>query len=201
MENGGTTRISIFVDYDNFANAYCEKYRIDEAAIPIWDKLNDTLLAYYENHFMRSDREEIDHAGTFLCVGMSDYLAFKEEREIKKRFQALDRKQGFIVSYGNRTSPYRDKKGHFRLGKEKGVDAEIICQMLMGAFLNHYDSCILMSDDADYLPVLRRLREYFGKKVIHAGFRDSKLRNQSYGNIPLETAGPHFRFPLENPEA
>jgi len=95
---------------------------------------------------------------------------------------------GFIVRYGCRTAPYRDKSGKFRLGKEKGVDAEIICQMLMGAFLNHYDACILMSDDADYLPVVRRIHDYFAKKVIQAGFHDSKLRNQSYGNIPLENA-------------
>ena len=61
--------------------------------------------------------------------------------------------------------------------------------MLMGAFLNHYDACILMSDDADYLPVVRRIHDYyFAKKVIQAGFHDSKLRNQSYGNIPLENA-------------
>ncbi len=194
MATGKITRVSIFVDYDNFANAYCEKYQIDETAIPVWDGLNNAMLAYYKENFVNHDHEVIDHTGTFLCVGMSDYLAFKEEREIKKRFQALDRKRGFIVSYGNRTSPYRDKHGNFRLGKEKGVDAEIICQMLMGAFLNHYDSCILLSDDSDYLPVLRRLHEYFGKKVIQAGFRDSKLRNQSYGNIPLENADANLRF-------
>lgn len=194
MEIKKITRVSIFVDYDNFTITYCKRHKIDETAISIWDGLNDTLLDYYKNNFVINDFEVIDHMGTFICVGMSDYLASKEEREIKKRFQELDRKMGFIVRYGNRTAPYRDKHGNFRLGKEKGVDAEIICQMLMGSFLNHYDACILMSDDSDYLPVLRRIQDFFGKKVIQAGFKDSKLRNQSYGNIPLENADANLKF-------
>ena len=97
-------------------------------------------------------------------------------------------KNGFIIKYGGRAGNYRDKEGNFRLGKEKGVDAEIICQMLMGAFLDHYDACIIISDDADYLPAVDRVQDYFGKKVIQAGFHKSKLRERSYANIPLELA-------------
>ena len=187
MEIKKITRVSIFIDYDNFTISYCKIHKIAETAIPFWDSLNDKLLDYYKNNFIRNDFEVIDHTGTFICVGMSDFYT-REEKEIKERFQELDRKAGFIIRYGNRTTPYRDKQGNFKLGKEKGVDAEIICQMLIGAFLNHYDACILMSDDADYLPVVRRIHDYFAKKVIQAGFHDSKLRNQSYGNIPLENA-------------
>ena len=185
------TKVSIFIDYDNFSISYRKKHRINEVDIPVWDGLSDKLLNYYRDNFIKNDFEVIELTGTFLCVGMSDYLLYKEEREIKKRFQALDRKTGFIVRYGSRTAPYKEN-GEFRLGKEKGVDSEIICQMLMGAFLNHYDACILMSDDNDYLPAVRRIQDFFGKKVIQAGFKNEKLRNQAYGHIPLELADSTF---------
>ena len=106
----------------------------------------------------------------------------------------MDKKNGFIVKYGSRTKPFEDKNGKLRLGKEKGVDSEIICQMLMGAFLNHYDACILLSDDADYVPAVIRVQDYFGKKVIHAGYLDGALREHAYGNIPLEKADKDLSF-------
>ena len=194
MEIKKITKISIFIDYDNFSISYCEQHKIDEEQISVWVNLSDKLLDYYQANFIKNDFETIEHIGTYLCVGMSDYLGFEEEREIKKRFQEIDRINGFIVKYGNRTAPYRDKNGTFRLGKEKGVDSEIICQMLMGAFLNHYDACILMSDDDDYLPAVRRVQDYFGKKVIQAGFQNRKLRTQSYVHIPLEDADAELNF-------
>ena len=187
MELKKITKIAIFIDYDNFAISFCEKHRILETDITIWDGLSDVLLEFYKNNFIKNDFEVLEHTGTYLCVGISDFLIYKEDKEMKARFQALDRKTGFIVRYGNRALSYKNK-GKFCLGKEKGVDSEIICQMLMGAFFNHYDACILMSDDNDYLPVVRRVQDFFGKKVIQAGFRNEKLRNQAYGHIPLENA-------------
>lgn len=187
------TRITIFIDHDNFTISYCEKFKIDAKDMALWDVLSDNLLKYYKENFVRNDYEIMDHTGTFLCVGMSDYLLSQEERELKKKFQALDRKPGFIVRYGYRTGTHYEQ-GRLFLGKEKGVDSEIICQMLMGAFLDHYDVCILLSDDNDYIPAIRRVQEYFGKKVIHAGFRDSKLRNQAYAHIPFEDADKMLTF-------
>ncbi len=187
MSTKKITKVAIFIDYDNFSISYCNRFKIDEVKIPVWDSLSENLIHFYKENFIKNDFELIEHIGTFLCVGISDFLIFKEEQDLKSRFQALDRKPGFIVKYGCRTRPYKDKKTkEFKLGKEKGVDAEIICQMLMGAFLDHYDACILLSDDNDYLPAIRRVQEYFGKKVIQAGFRDDKLRNQAYAHIPFE---------------
>ena len=181
------TRVSIFIDYDNFAINYCKKHAVAEAAIDIWSSLCDRLTKHYQSRFVKNDFEVVDHVGTYLCVGLSEYPC-SEEKEIKQRFRSLDRKNGFIVRYGTRTGSYKDKNGNLRLGVEKGVDTEIVCQMLMGAFLNHYDACILMSDDADYIPAVKRVQDYFGKKVIQAGFQNGVLREHAYGNIPLEEA-------------
>lgn len=142
------TKIAIFIDYDNFTISYRNRFGVAEGEqLTFWDSLTPNLLDYYKKHFLNGEIELMDHIGTYLCVGMSDSL-YAEEKELKKMFQELDRKTGFIVRYGCRTKGYRDRKtGEFRLGNEKGVDAEVICQMLMGAFCNHYDSCILLSDD------------------------------------------------------
>jgi hypothetical protein len=182
------TKLAVFVDYDNFVRSYCRFHDVKEREVGILDDLADTLIRYYSDHFVRSEFEVVDHVGTFLCVGMSEFMHPKgEEAELKKWFQAMDRRNGFVVKYGTRSGTHYDKtKERLVLGREKGVDAEIICQMLMGAFLNHYDACILMSDDADYIPVIRRIQDYFGKKVIQAGDQDDPTRNQAYGHIPFE---------------
>ena len=184
---GKITRLSLFIDYDNFSISYARKFIVHEQDIAIWDNLCDLFCSYYQKNFIKNNFEVVDHVGTYLCVGLSEYI-WNEEKLIKEHFKALDRKNGYIIKYGGRTGNYRDKKGTFKLGNEKGVDSEIICLMLMGAFFNHFDACILMSDDADYIPAVSRVQDYFGKKVIQAGFKDSKLRECCYGNIPLEKA-------------
>jgi uncharacterized LabA/DUF88 family protein len=201
MEIGKITRVSIFVDYDNFTSSYCKRHGGNEEDLVVWDCLCETLVDYYQRNFIKNDFEVVEHVGTFVCVGISDFPS-QEERKIKKRFQALDRKVGFIVKYGDRLGSYRDPKTkELRLGYEKGVDAEIICQMLMGAFLDHYDSCILLSDDGDYVPAVCRVQDYFGKKVIQGGFKNSKLRNQCFANIPLEQADRSLMFSVGETES
>ena len=187
------TRLAVFVDHDNFVSHYCARHNVKPESMAIWDSLSACLTKYYQRHFANAAFEAVDHVGTYVCVGVSEFVA-KEEKEIKARLQSIDRKHGFVITYGDRIGSYRDKDGTFRMGQEKGVDAEIICEMLMGAFLNHYDACVLMSDDSDFLPAVRRVQEYFGKKVIQAGFKDSKLRDQCYAHMPLEHAGKDLGF-------
>lgn len=190
------TRLSIFIDYDNFTISYRNKFGLKQENIAVWDNLCDQFCSYYSKYFITNDFEVVDHVGTFLCVGLSEDLYLEDEeirkqlnqreRAIRKRFRSLDRKNGFIIKYGGRQKPYIDEEGKVHFGKEKGVDAEIICQMLMGSFLDHYDACIIFSDDADYIPAITRIQDYFGKKVIQAGYVKGRLREQAYGNIPLE---------------
>ena len=91
---GKITRVSIFVDYDNFAISYCNKFDISEEDISIWDNLCDLFISYYQTNFIKNTFEVVDHVGTFLCVGLSEYIC-KEEKFIKQRFKDLDRKKRF----------------------------------------------------------------------------------------------------------
>ncbi|MDZ7721638.1 MAG: NYN domain-containing protein [candidate division KSB1 bacterium] len=182
------TRLCIFIDYDNFTISYGSAHHVKRKDIDVWDTLNSNLIKLYAEAFCNPEFERVVHCGTYVCVGVGEHRLTNKEMQLRKFFKSLDREQGYIFKYGHRKPP-KQKDGQVQLGEEKGVDAEIICQMLMGAFLDHYDVCILMSDDSDYLPAVHRVQDYFNKKVIQAGFHDSRLRNQSYGHIALEEAG------------
>jgi uncharacterized LabA/DUF88 family protein len=193
------TRLAVFVDHDNFVSHYCAVHGLKPEQVQVWDGLSQGLVRNYQRHFSNPAFEAVEHVGTHVCVGVSDFVS-KEEKEIKTRLSQLDRKNGFIITYGDRIGSYRDKDGNYRQGQEKGVDAEIICRMLMGAFLDQYDACVLMSDDSDFLPVVSRVQEYFGRKVIQAGFKDSKLRDQCYAHLAWERAGKDLGFGEQKPQ-
>jgi uncharacterized LabA/DUF88 family protein len=200
VDTGKATRVAIFVDHDNFTGSYCNRHRNGSRIGPfktvdmaVWDSLCDTVLGLYRERFVTESAHALEHVGTYLCVGMS-HLWCHEQNELRDYFRELDRKNGYIVKYGTRAGAYiKERKIHW--GEEKGVDAEIICQMLVGAFQDHYDVAILMSDDADYLPAVTRVQDFLGKRVIHAGFGAVALRERCYGHIPLEEADEHLRFP------
>jgi uncharacterized LabA/DUF88 family protein len=183
--------VSIFIDYDNFSSRYSNFYDMETNEMDVWETFNDDVINYLQKN-LKSLSSNVNLSGTYLCVGMSDQLVMpelaKEQIKIQKEFQKIDQNYGFIVKYGHRTAPYKDKEtGKYRLGKEKGVDSEIICQMLMGAFLDHYDIAVIFSDDNDYQPAISRVQDYFSKKVIQAGFLpNSKIRSTCFGHIKLE---------------
>ncbi len=187
MENLKITRVSIFIDYDNFTINYRARHHKKPVMI-LWDKLVPELLDFYQRNLILNKYEILEPNEVRLCVGLSDVPVGDEGYNLATIYRPLDRKPGFIMKYGCRLVQKNELTQRREIGKEKGVDSEIICQMLMGAFLNHYDSCILLSDDSDYIPVITRIQDYFGKKVIQAGFKDdSKIREIAYAHIPLES--------------
>ena len=190
-----TFRLSVFIDYDNFAKSYKKKFRKKIEDADIWTEMSALFSHYYADLFINNDFEVVDHIGTYVCIGLSDNIQTQKEKDLKTMFDELDRKKGFIVKYASRKPPkfHTHKNGdgtttQVQLGQEKGVDSEIICQMMMGAFLDHYDACVLVSDAADYIPAVSRIQDYFGKKVIQAGYRNSRVRGIAYAHIPLENA-------------
>lgn len=55
---------------------------------------------------------------------------------------------------------------------QKGVDVELACEMLSHAFRGSYDVAILVSGDADFIPVVKRVRD-LGKQVEVASFSNA----------------------------
>jgi uncharacterized LabA/DUF88 family protein len=50
--------------------------------------------------------------------------------------------------------------------EEKHTDVNIAITMLEKAFLNEFDDCYLLSEDNDYVPVVKRVKELFPNKII-----------------------------------
>ncbi|MAH06785.1 hypothetical protein CMI38_00880 [Candidatus Pacearchaeota archaeon] len=58
----------------------------------------------------------------------------------------------------------------------KGDDVQLAHDLLMGAVKDEYDTAIIVSGDADFIPILKTVREEYKKKVGNAFFR----RTSSY---------------------
>ena len=92
-------RISIFIDYDNFAIAYQNRFNKAEEDINIWPRLNDLLIDHYGNHVKNSEFEKLYHQETHLCVGFGEYIRHSEEKRRKEKFKMLDKENGFMVKF------------------------------------------------------------------------------------------------------
>ncbi len=87
MDNiGKITRVSIFIDYNNFAISYCNKFKIKEDDISIWDDLCSLFTKYYQTNFITNTFEVVDHVGTFLCVGLSEYVCGEKSIHLLRRW-------------------------------------------------------------------------------------------------------------------
>jgi hypothetical protein len=178
-------RVAIFIDFFNFTISYSQHHKLPgPMSVRVWDNLNQKIVKYYCEH-LNQNNIDARHVGTWLCVGKSEQPE-KGEKSAVQKFEAIDLLPGYIVTYGRRSRVWDNEKHCYVPGGEKGVDTEIVCQMLMGAFQDHYDACILLSDDSDFLPVLNRVQSVMGKQVIHAGFQNHLLRKQCYAHIPFE---------------
>ena len=69
----------------------------------------------------------------------------------------------------------KNKNGSFRYDI-KGDDVYLAHDLLIGAFDDLYDTVIILSGDADFIPVIKTIRKRFKKKVGNGYFR----RTSSY---------------------
>lgn len=171
-------RIAIFIDHDNHVTNYKVRHGGTKVTITQWEQLNDKLLNIYKKIF--PFKEEVDHVGTWVCLPRNRYPEKQGELAFLNEMDGVDCLQKFIVKYGywKRT---KDKV------EEKMVDTEIVCQMLVGAFRDEYDTCFILSDDADYVPAVHRIQDDYGKRVIQVGFeKRSMIRAACFGHLPLE---------------
>jgi len=171
-------RIAIFIDHDNFVTSFKHRHKLDKINLEQWEQLNDNLINAYKKIF--PFKEEVDHIGTWICLPRSRYPQAKGELNFLESMDGVDCLQKFIVKYGF----WKSSRG----GKEeKMVDTEIVCQMLVGAFRDEYDTCFILSDDADYVPAINRIQDDYGKRVIQVGFMDRTfIRAACFGHLPLE---------------
>lgn len=70
---------------------------------------------------------------------------------------------------------------------EKGVDAQIVTDMLTLAWHDAYDVAVLVSSDADFIPAVHRIQER-GLKVINAAWRSKghDLKAACWGSFDID---------------
>ena len=78
--------------------------------------------------------------------------------------------------------------------REKGVDTQIVTEMLRCAWEDMYDVGVLVSEDRDFVPAVSHLASR-GFKFIHARFPDRgfELRKHCWGEISLVEAKNRFQ--------
>ncbi len=64
------------------------------------------------------------------------------------------------------------KKGDGRY-EQKGVDVLISVDMMSKAYENHYDVAIVIMGDRDFLPLIKSIKDYTGKRIFGVVFEKS----------------------------
>lgn len=155
-----------------------------------WETLHDVILQAYSDQRYTPPQSELYHTGTWLFISERPYPVDKnhkydeEEAIFLKEMRKVDSLFGYIVKYSV------DNKAM----DQKGTDVNLVCQMLIGAFHDEYDTCILLSDDVSFIPAINMAQNYMNKRIFHAGFTQGRLRAACYGNIPFEDGGFHLMF-------
>ncbi|MBK7304119.1 MAG: NYN domain-containing protein [Saprospiraceae bacterium] len=181
------TRVAILVDRENLFEALSSNQEgiLEDGFLPmfVWENFNDRILGAIKE---LSRHESLHHVGTWMFASKRVDLHKEEgkeeiDKEVKflERMKAIDSLFGFIVRYG---MGYKSNG----LYHSKGVDVNLVCQMLVGAFEDEYDICVLVSDDDDFIPAVEIVQNFYGKQVYHAGFQGDRLRAACYGNVEFE---------------
>ena len=195
-------RIAFFIDLDSLNTARSDFfkltiYRNDKV---FTKKINEDLWRQFNARFLhlgtdvlQNEISNMSHLGTWMFVGRRYFIKTGEKTflEFIKNFDSLD---GFIVQYGHNIDVpiLKNGKPSTKL-EDRGVDTLLACQMLMGAMEDKYDSCLLFTEDQDFLPLIELIQNRYGKRVIHAGYNsETLLRPMSFGHIKLETLNQNF---------
>jgi dephospho-CoA kinase len=166
-------RVSIFIDGRNF---YHSTRKLKEQGFSI--KLQD--IVYY----LAENRQLIN---VYYYNALLDEEHDPETYKIHNEFlDILKRILKFKVILCDVRKTEKEDGGF--LYEVKGDDIYLAHDLLIGAFDNLYDIAIIISGDADFIPVINTLRKRFKKKVGNGFFRRTssyKLRQSCDFSINL----------------
>ena len=71
---------------------------------------------------------------------------------------------------------------------EKGVDTALVTDLIQAAIDDLFDTAVLISADADFVPAVELVQNRTGKRVIHAYIRPQgqELRNACWSHVYLD---------------
>ncbi len=203
-----TQRLRVFLDYWNFQLTLNERstsrLSLDWIALPVWlaNRADEVLVAAGEP------------PGRYTGgVVYASYDAWKPDDSKLKNWleNVVTQAPGMKVVTKARKpkSPPKCQACHeeisacphcaepLRRTGEKGIDTGLVTDLLRHAWEDTYDTAVLVSADADFLPAVEFVQTK-GKRVVHAGFPPNgmELRKVCWASVDLTTLID--RFPLRS---
>ncbi len=171
-------KVKIFIDFWNLQiswNRYHNKLGAEKVSLPWGDKLRTVLLSKLVDN--------VEYSGTHLYASINPQNP--KDKYLKGFLNNLNMCEGYKVIVKERKSSkpiFCNKCNHDILNCptcnekltrtiEKGVDTTIAIELFQFAVDNLYDTAILISGDADFIPAIDYIQQK-GKKIIHAGWKD-----------------------------
>lgn len=174
MKNKKSERVAIFIDGSNFYHSTAKKGK----------KVNFQRLI----NELIGDKKLVN---VYYYVAPLDFETNpKKYWKHQKFLNILKKIPKFNVVLCN-LKKLKKKDGSFEF-VVKGDDALLICDLIMGAVKDLYDTAIIVSGDEDFAPVIKIVQE-LRKKVGNAYFKSSSsqaLRQVCNFSIPLDKIIP-----------
>lgn len=179
-EGGGhMERVMVFVDGWNLAVGFKDYLKELELS-------SDDYTINFERFPMELAGEKRSLANTHFYIGAvsqqddpDGYASQQRFFSALRRLPRFDLHEGRLVPRERFAScPYCEKTFQQRFRIEKGADVQMAADILFGAFLGQYDTALLVSNDTDFIHIVKQVQQLRGK-VQNADFAnrvgDSRL--------------------------
>ena len=196
-ETGRFSRIRVFLDFWNFQLSLNERsdslLKLDWIKLPVWlaNRADDVL--------QEAGEPEGRYMGGHVYVSYDPWKP-DDKALLKWVNGVVARAPGIQVTSKERkaksapkcqachepieTCPHCGER--IRRTGEKGIDTGLVTDLIMGAWEDTYDTAVLVSSDADFIPAVRFIQAK-GKRVIHACFPPSgaELQRECWSSVDL----------------
>ena len=196
-EKTSYSRIRIFLDFWNFQLALKEctsaPLQLDWIALPVWlaNRANDVLK--------QAGEPEGRYMGGYVYASYDPWKP-DDKRLLNWLNNVVARAPGIQLTVKKRKPksaptcqachkeieicPHCDEK--IRRTGEKGIDTGLVTDLIMAAWEDAYDTAVLVSSDADFIPAVRFIQTK-GKRVISASFppRGAELQRECWASVNL----------------
>lgn len=199
-------KVKIFIDFWNLQINWNEYHNKLGATAPVnipWgDKLSSVLVG--------KAGSGAEYSGTHVYASINRRSG--KDRTLNSFLQTMDLLPGYkvIVKERKPAKPIRcnnegcrEKITHcphcykeLKRTIEKGVDTSIAIELFHYAIDNVYDTAVLISDDADFVPAVEYIQRR-GNRIIHAGFKDQafSIKKACWSHIDFESIIPDLLAP------
>lgn len=190
-------RLRVFLDFWNFQLTLNEhsgsRIPLDWMKLPVWiaNRAGDVLQSagepeghYMGGHvyasydpFKPSDKTTVNWLKNIVARAPGIQLILKERKP--KSAPVCQNCHEEIRTCPHCSEPIR------RTG-EKGIDTSLVTDLIKGAWENSYDTAVLVSADADFIPAVKFIQTK-GKRVIHACFppNGADLQRECWSSVNL----------------